>query len=158
MLQLHAKTQVNFLVRKQLHDPWQRTEIQIKPKIALKSVDIGYPCWARKTRNSCHSWNTRPNTFPLDNQRASAWNINLIFLSAIMSLHTSDDVRCFFDCERTNFLIFNILKNNLQTWPLVILLNKPLATNSLDCVSQLIVSWNLLQVYVLRDISVIFPK
>ena len=93
LLQLHAKTQVNFLVHKQLHNPWQRTQIQIKPKIALKSVDIEYPCWAMKTRNSCHSWNTRPNTFPLDNQRASAWNINLIFclLSCLCTLLTTFD-------------------------------------------------------------------
>ena len=32
-------------------------------------------------------------------------NHNLI-ASAIMSLHTSENVRCFFKCERMNFLIF----------------------------------------------------
>jgi len=47
---------------------------------------------------------------------------NLI-VSAIMSLHTSENVRCFFECERMNFSIFDILKSNLQTWPLVIFLN-----------------------------------
>ena len=30
------KAQVNFLTCKWLHDPWQRIQIQIKPKIALK--------------------------------------------------------------------------------------------------------------------------
>jgi len=82
-----GKAQVNFLRRKWLDDPWQRTQIQIKPKLPWKSVDIGYPCWARKTRNSCHNWTACCNTFSLDNQRASAWNItSLCLLSCLCTL------------------------------------------------------------------------
>jgi len=47
---------------------------------------------------------------------------NLI-VPAIMSLHTSENVRCYFVCDRMNFSIFWHPQNNLQTWPLVIFLN-----------------------------------
>ena len=46
------------------------TEFRFKKsqKLPWKSVDIWYPSWARKTRNSCYSWNwnTRSNTFLMD--------------------------------------------------------------------------------------------
>jgi len=55
-------------------------------------MDIEYPCWARKTRNFCHRQNTCSNTFPLDNQRALAWNItSLCLLSCLWTLRKPFD-------------------------------------------------------------------
>jgi len=81
------KAQVNFFRCKRLHDLWQRIQIQIKLKIALEISGYWVSLLGKETRNSCHSWHTRSNTFPLDNQRASAWNItSLCLLSCLCTL------------------------------------------------------------------------
>ena len=49
-----------------------RIQIQIKPKIALKMSGYWVLLLSKENLHSCHSCNTRSNTFPLDNQRASA--------------------------------------------------------------------------------------
>ena len=116
------KSQVNFLICKWLNDPRQRTQIQISQKLPWKLVDIGYPCWARKTHNSCHSWNTPSNTFPMDIQRAFAWNItSLCLLLCLCTLLRTFDASL--NVKRWVSQLFDILKNNLQTWLLVLLLN-----------------------------------
>ena len=97
--------------------------IQIKPKIALKTN--GY--WV--------SLLSKENTFPLDNQRALAWNItSLCLLSCLCTLRKPFDASL--NVRRWVYQFFDILKNSLQTWPLVIFLNEPLTTDA-----QLIMQW-----------------
>ena len=55
-------------------------------KLPWNIMHIGYSRWARKTRNSCHSWNNRSNTFLLDNQHASAWNITSLRLLSCLCI------------------------------------------------------------------------
>ena len=106
------KAQVNFLICKWLNDPWQRIQIQISQKLPWKLVDIGYPCWARKTPNSRHSWNTRSDTFPLNTQSASAWNItSLCLLSCLCTLLKTFDASLNVKTWISQF--FDILKNHL---------------------------------------------
>ena len=57
---------------------------------------------------------TRFKIFPLDNRRTSTLCSNPI-ATAYMSLHSSENMRCFFKCERMKFTIFyDIIKNNLD--------------------------------------------
>ena len=107
-------------------------------KLPWKLVDFGYSCWARKTHNFYHSWNTRSNTFLLDNQRASAWNVTTLFLLwyRCTLLKTFEDLWMWED----EFLNFSILENNLQTRPLVIFWK---LTSNHKFLSNHAVTWNL---------------
>ena len=116
------KTQVNFLTCKWLHDPWQRIRIQIKPKIALKFCGYGYPCWARKPATLTPVETQALALFLWNNQRASAWNItSLCLLSYFCPLLKTFDASLNLRGWISQF--FDIIKNNIQTWPLVIFLN-----------------------------------
>jgi len=88
------------------------TEFRFKQsqKLSWNIMDIGYSCWARKTRTSCHNWNTFSKTFLLDNQHASVWNIiSLCLLSYLCTLLKT--FNAFSNARGWIYQLFDILKN-----------------------------------------------
>ena len=80
------KAQVKFLICKWMHDPWKRIQIEIKPKTAL-NLWLWVSLLSKENPQLLPQLKHTHYTFPLDNQRASAWNItSLCLLSCLCTL------------------------------------------------------------------------
>ena len=80
------KAQVKFLICKWMHDPWKRIQIEIKPKTAL-NLWIWVSLLSKENPQLLPQLKHTHYTFPLDNQRVSAWNItSLCRLSRLCTL------------------------------------------------------------------------